>query len=250
MNGFLEQFEDLDQTALAQHVMHRRVVLNLLEQALRRTDETGKYQLEALIHRLVHPMRTTSDEIEFDEQNLWLLDDRLTYHSYLGSDKELKTANRLESTSPLRPDLLAVFDRVLPFAEGTDPRIAFSIVEFKRPDRGSYSDKSPISQVFDVVRDIRDGQFKDLHGRPLDNQSKQAPAYCYVICDLTPQLERRIEDATGQLTPDGRGYFGYNPGLRAYFEVVSYEKMVGDALKRNRMLFQRLGLPAGKLADL
>ena len=53
----------------------------------------------------------------------------------------------------------------------------------------------------------------------------------------------------GQLTPDGRGYFGYNGQLKLYFEVISYEKLIGDALRRNRMLFKKLGLPTDRLGD-
>ena len=55
MEGFLAKFEELNQTSLAQHIIHRRIVLNLLDQALRRDDDTGRYQLEAVVHRLVHP---------------------------------------------------------------------------------------------------------------------------------------------------------------------------------------------------
>lgn len=43
--------------------------------------------------------------------------------------------------------------------------------------------------------------------------------------------------------PDQLGYFGYNESLRAWVEVVAYEKMVSDAKKRNRAFFEKLGLP-------
>jgi hypothetical protein len=52
MDGFFKNFEDLDQTALANYVIHRRIVINLLEKALQRDDDTGRYQLEAVVHRL------------------------------------------------------------------------------------------------------------------------------------------------------------------------------------------------------
>jgi|CXWL01.1.fsa_nt_gi hypothetical protein len=243
MNWFIDKFEELDQTALAQHVTHRRVIINLLDQALKRRDDTGKYQLEALIHRMIHPMRKTSDEIEFDEQNLWLIDDRLTYHDHLASDVELRSNPRLESDSQMRPDLLAIYDRTLAFGEGRDPYVAFSVIEFKRPMRLDFPDRTPLAQVFDVVREIREGKFKARGGRPIDGMSKDAPAYCFVICDVTPAVERGAEDAGGQLTPDGRGYFGWNANLKLYFEVISYEKLVADALRRNRYLFKKLGLP-------
>lgn len=245
MNGFIEKFEELDQTALAQHVVHRRIVLNLLDQALSRDTETGTYQLEAVVHRLIHPMRKGSDEVEFEEQNLWILDDRLTYHDFMESDKELRSSDRLDNDSRTRPDLLAVFDRTLTFREGRDPTTSFVVVEFKRPDRQSF-ERSPVSQVYDQVRDIRAGKLKDRRGRPIEGASKDAPAFCYVVCDVTPAVQRGAEDAGGQVTPDGRGFFGWNPQLKLYFEVISYEKLVGDALRRNRMLFRKLGLPTAR----
>jgi hypothetical protein len=245
MEGFLAKFEDLDQTALAQHIIHRRIVLSLLDQPLRRNDDTGRYQLEAVVHRPIHPMRKSSDEIEFEEQNLWILDDRLTYHDFMESDKELRSSERIESDSRIRPDLLAVFDRTLTFREGRDPATSFVVVEFKRPDRNSF-ERSPLSQVYDQVRDIRAGTFKDRHGRPIEGASREAPAFCYVICDVTPAVQRGAVDASGQLTPDSRGYFGWNPQLKLYFEIISYEKLVGDALRRNRMLFKKLGLPTDR----
>jgi hypothetical protein len=171
MDGFFEKFEDLDQTALAQYVIHRRIVLNLLEQALRRDDDTGRYQLEAVVHRLIHPIRKGSDEIEFEEQNLWILDDRLTYHDFMESDKELRVSDCLENKSQTRPDLLVVFDRTLTFREGRDLTTSFVIVEFKKPDRRSF-ERSPVAQVYDQVRDIRAGKFKDRNGRPVEGTSK------------------------------------------------------------------------------
>ena len=245
MEGFFERFENLDQTALAQYIIHRRVVLNLLERALARDDETGRYQLEAVVHRLIHPMRKGSDEVEFEEQNLWILDDRLTYHDFLELDKQLRSSKRLENDAQTRPDLLVVFDRTLTFREGKDPATSFVIVEFKRPDR-KHLERSPLSQVYDQVRDIRQGDFKTRQGRPIDGASRDAPAFCYVVCDITDAVIRGAEDAGGQLTPDGRGYFGWNPQLKLYFEIISYEKLVADALRRNRMLFQKLGLPTDR----
>ena len=51
-------------------------------------------------------------------------------------------------------------------------------------------------------------------------------------------------DATiGIRTPDNLGYFGYNPSLSAYVEVISYTKLLRDAKKRNKILFDKLNLP-------
>jgi len=38
------------------------------------------------------------------------------------------------------------------------------------------------------------------------------------------------------------GYFWYNPNNKAYVELISFEKLLGDAKKRNLALFKKLGL--------
>ena len=67
---------------------------------------------------------------------------------------------------------------------------------------------------------------------------------CYLICDLTDRMRAHARDFSLIEAPDGMGYFGYNPNYRAYFEVISYTKMVSDARKRNAAFFNKLGLPA------
>ena len=103
---FYERFErfvsdenEIGKTALAQYVVHRRVILDLLEKALSLDPETGKYQLEKTIHSLVFPMRKTSDDVPFEQQNLWIFDERLTFHSFLSSDMALNRVPVMESAS-------------------------------------------------------------------------------------------------------------------------------------------------------
>lgn len=43
-------------------------------------------------------------------------------------------------------------------------------------------------------------------------------------------------------TPDGQGFFGHNPNLNIYIEIISFDKLVQDATKRNNILFKKLGL--------
>lgn len=242
LRSFMDRFNEIGKSALAQYVAHRKIILELLEKALSRDASTGKYPLEEAVHSLVFPMRATSDEVPFEQQNLWILDERLSYHSFLASDKELKSADPVDSSSKLRPDIL-IFDRPLVFSDSDQPLASAVIVEFKRPDRTDYRD-DPIEQVFDVVRDLRASKLKDARGRLVRPANDKIPAYCYIVADLTEGLERKVQNASGFRTPDNLGYYGFNSHLFAYFEVISYTKLLGDAKKRNRVLFERLGIPA------
>jgi hypothetical protein len=47
-------------------------------------------------------MRTTSDDVPFEQQNLWIIDERLTFHYFLSSDQPLSTIRVIESGSESR----------------------------------------------------------------------------------------------------------------------------------------------------
>jgi hypothetical protein len=87
------------------------------------------------------------------------------------------------------------------------------------------------------------GRKKDKDGRYIRPASLSIPAYCYIICDLTPPLETRVQDMGARRTPDNLGYYGFNETLNAYYEIISYAKLLADATTRNRILFEKLNLP-------
>lgn len=240
---FVEDENELGKTALAQYVVHRRVILELLQKAISRDPGTGEYALEKTIHQLIFPMRTTSDDVPFEQQNLWIIDERLTFHSFLASDKPLSQLEPLENDSESRPDLL-IFDHPLVFSEDGATLQAMVVVEFKKPDRSNYRDEDPVTQVYRMVREIREGQQKDAKGRYIRPSSHQIPAYCYIICDLTPSVEIKIQNMGARRTPDNLGYYGFNENLNAYYEIISYTKLLDDAKKRNRILFDKLNVPS------
>jgi hypothetical protein len=237
---FISEANAAGKANLAKYVVQRRIILALLQKSLERGQD-GRYQLEEAVHRIVFPLRATSDEVPYEKQNLWIVDERLAYHAYLASDKELRSVDPVSVDAQQRPDLV-IFNRPFAFTEQT-PYNTIVIIEFKRPARDDYDDnKNPITQVYDYVRRIRSGREHDRAGRPM-NVPAHVPFYCYIICDITPRLKTEAENATFTETPDRRGYFGFNPMLSTYTEIVSFEKLIDDAGKRNRILFDKLNLP-------
>lgn len=65
--------------------------------------------------------------------------------------------------------------------------------------------------------------------------------HCYVVVDLTPQLEERIIGRF-EKTPDGQGYFGYTTNPSAFVEIVPFGKVMRDARIRNAIFFAKLGI--------
>ena len=92
--------------------------MSFWKKALEITDD-GKYNKESQVHSIICPMQITSDDVQFDEMNLWLIDDRLAYHHFLASDQPMKSLPILESDVPRRMDI-AVFDRAISYSADTE----------------------------------------------------------------------------------------------------------------------------------
>lgn len=233
---YCQSITDLSRAGLAEYVARRKAVIELLGQALE-SDDNGKYSREARIHSIICPMQVTSNDVSFDDMNLWLIDDRLAYHHYLASDKKINTLPDLENDVDKRMDI-TVFDAALSYTADPDNINSITIVELKRPMRND-ADNDPVSQVLRYVRDIKDGKVKKRNGRGFGDVSRVS-FYCYVIGDLTPTLCESAENAGLTKTQDGEGYFGFNPARGAYVEVISYDKLLKDAKQRNQVLFDKL----------
>jgi hypothetical protein len=240
-NKFIEQFNDFGKANLAQYIVHRKALLDLFTNNLKK-DENGKYSLERDIHELIFPLRATSDDIDFEHQNLWIIDEKLAYHKYLASDKEFsQMSGEIAVQSAERPDVI-VFNHPFAFVEGETPYSSIVVIEFKRPMRDDYDDReNPISQVYGYIKKIQSGEVRDKDGRPMPSLANM-PFYSYIICDLTPKIKEFAEFNDFTLTPDQLGYFNFNKILNTYIEIISFDKLIADAKKRNRVLFDKLQL--------
>jgi hypothetical protein len=218
-----------------------------MEKAIQRKPD-GTYEREDMIHGLIMPMGTESGDLFSADMNLWLIDDRLAFHGYLGSDKTLKSMPITDSPETKEPDLCAlnVFDNPMLVSDGTSlPLASITVVEIKRPMRNDMKegeDKNPIEQALGYLERIRNGELTTVNGRPIP-KSNGVPGFCYVLCDLTPSMHKRCRLAVLKPTADGMGYFGYNDNYNAYIEVFSFDRLVKAAKERNRAFFEKLGLP-------
>ena len=93
------------------------------------------FKKEEVIHSIICPMRHTSDDVSFEEMNLWIVDERLAYHRFLASDKTIKSLPAVNSLSTKELDI-AVFDRAFAYSEDVDPLNTITIIEFKKPEIG------------------------------------------------------------------------------------------------------------------
>lgn len=220
---------------LSEYVIHRKLVLDLFDKLLKRK------ATEKAVHGLIFPLQTLSDEIGFEDHNLWILDEKLSYHKYLASDKSFKKIELVDSESKDRPDIL-IFNRPFAFSNDDKPYESIVIIEFKRPMRDDYSElENPISQINKYAREIIEGEAKDKYDREFDYRIN-TPIYAYIVCDLTKKLKAFANDAGYKKLPSGDGYFSFNDNYNMYVEILSFDKILKDSKERNRVLFEKLNL--------
>jgi hypothetical protein len=239
---YIDGVNNLGKATLAQHVVYRRLMLTLLANSLK-LDSEGNYKNEAMVHGMIFPLRTTSDDVLYEQQNLWIIDERLSYHWFLASDKYFRSARgESDGKDEYRPDII-IFDRPHAFIDAEATLSSVVIIEFKKPMREKYDEgEDPITQVFKYMDKLRTNKEQDCDGRPI-RIAEGARFYCYIICDITPKIEFVAKQSSLTKSPDNERFFGYNQPYSAYIEVISYTALVADAEKRNRILFDKLNLP-------
>lgn len=231
-------------SSLAEYVVRRKEILEVLDSSVAFKDkEERNYYKEEIVHGLICPVRSSSDELDYDDHNLWILDDRLAFYTFFQSDKPFKTFVE-GADSKKEPDLAVMFDRSLAFQRaGKDEPVV--IIEFKRPARDNYDGNSnPVVQVLDYVDVFRSGAaVTDFSGKVVKPISSSTRFICYVVADFMPSLVKVVRSSIAQhRTADGLGFFGYSEPHNAYVEVMPYAKIISDARIRNEAFFSRLGL--------
>ena len=227
-----EKIEQFSKDQLAGCILYRKMIIDLLEKKLQ-LDTDGKYHNEAIIHDIIFPRKTTTDEISFEDHNLWIIDENLTFHQFATSDPELKKISSSDSSK--RPDIII-------FSEKDDDQVAraVSIIEFKKPQRPNF-DKDPIGQMYDIIRDIKDKKVRLPTGRDLlINGSTRF--YCYAICDINSEIRKYAENARFSQLKDDLGYYSYNEHLNAHTEILAFDRIIIDVKKRHKIFFEKLGI--------
>jgi hypothetical protein len=223
---------------LIHYIALRKGILDLFKRSLE-LDAQGEYSSEGVVHDIIFPRKGDTDTTPFFEHNLWIIDERLNFTSYLASDipGDKKRGER--------PDLLAYDQRVV-FRGDNEASNPVTIFEFKKPQRDDFvnpsSKEDPIAQIIRYVNNIKEGKYLTPEGRKIligDN----TPFYGFVVCDLTPKAEKWLHDEKDfKPMPDKLGWFSWVGNINLYVEVISWDKVLKDANMRNKIFFQKLGL--------
>ena len=240
LREIISQITDIGKSDLVHYVCNRKIVLQTFKDLLkRRTD--NKAHLEKEIHNLIYPMGKNSDELNFEKQNLWLLDERLVFSEFIASDQKISSKKKDDALG--EPDLI-IFNKINTYRNGTNEfSNPITIFEFKRPKREDYAeDEDPITQIGEYLEKIRAGKYELQDGSERIKANDNTPVYAYVICDITDKIKKFAQRHQMTISPDNEGYFGFHNGYKMYVEIISFKKMFNDAELRNKIFFKKLQL--------
>jgi len=227
-----EKISDFNKDHLAGYILYRKMIIDLITKKIQ-LDGSGNYIDESVIHDILFPRKTTTDELNYEDHNLWLIDEHLTFHQYAVSDKELKSFSTSESRD--RADMII-------FSEKDEDNVSrtVSIIELKKPERKNF-DQDPIAQIYSIIRHIRDQKVKTPNGRILlVNESTKF--YCYAICDINDKIRTYAENANFTKLKNDLGYYSYNTQLAAHTEILAFDKLISDVKRRHKVFFEKLGI--------
>lgn len=237
LHALVTKITDAGKNDLAHYVCNRRIVLQLLHKLLKRRDN-GKAELEKDLHNLIFPMGGDSNNTNYEEHNLWLLDERLVFSEYIASDRKISA-----KIAPTEPDVV-VFDKKRSFRNGENEfSNPLTVFEFKRPKRENYStDDDPIEQVANYVEEIRAGKYETPEGVERVKVNDCTPIYGYIICDICDKIKKFAKKHQLITSPDQEGFYGFHNGYNIYFEIMSYKRLLSNAELRNKIFFKKLNI--------
>jgi hypothetical protein len=237
ISQLIERISDNSKNDLIHYVSMRKCVLDLFSKSLE-IGADGKHKSEGEVHDIIMPRKKDSEELNYDAHNLWILDERLNFTSYVSSDKPLQSSGD-------RTDI-TVYNRRVAYRGDNESSNPITIFEFKKPQRDDFADPSsredPVQQIIRYVNQIREGKFKTPTGRDI-LVNDTTPFYGYVVCDLTKKVKDWLQkEKNFTPMPDGLGWFNWSGNISLYMEVLSWTKLLRDAEMRNKIFFNKLGI--------
>ncbi|UGX89846.1 ATP-binding protein (plasmid) [Bradyrhizobium barranii subsp. barranii] len=250
-----------EQLALAQHVVRRKLALELLEKLIRRIrTRDGKdddHHLEKTLHSFIVPMGirgSNPKEIKSRSHELWIVDERLAFTRAFASDKRLD-AILAKGGSADRPDLL-VWD--LAYGLGvtdsgeqeavdvSEPLRTVMIVEFKKPGRTSYpaAEDQIENQITKYLAQLQGGEIESFD-RTRVRVAQDCIFHCYVVADIVGDLKQQLSN--WETTANGQGRIRpLKNQYRGSIEVIQWQDLVNDAWMRNNATLRAAGLSRSK----
>ncbi|OAP38434.1 hypothetical protein AU381_22985 [Sinorhizobium glycinis] len=254
-----QEVQNSERLALAQHVVRRKLVLELLERLIRRIRDRGDkeedFHLESTLHSLIVPMRLNGSDpskVEASAHDLWIVDERLAFTRSFSSDQRLAETLKSGGTD-IRPDLLVwnlahglgVVDPSDDNEEfdASEPLRKAMIVEFKRPGRTQYKKVEDLLelQITKYLRQLKNGEIETFNRQNV-RIAKDCIFHCYVVADIRGDLKDQLDGWSTTANGEGRIRSLDNEFKGSTIEVIQWQDLVNDAWARNVATLHAAGL--------
>ncbi|TAZ73894.1 ATP-binding protein [Rhizobium ruizarguesonis] len=254
-----QEVQNSERLALAQHVVRRKLVLELLDRLVRRIRDRGDkeedFHLESTLHSLIVPMRLSGvdpSKVEASNHDLWIVDERLAFTRSFSSDQRIAETLKSGGTD-IRPDLLVWnlahgLGVVDPSDDNKDfdasePLRKAMIVEFKRPGRTQYKKAEDLVelQITKYLRQLKNGEIETFNRQSV-RIAPDCIFYCYVVADIRGDLKEQLAGWSTTTNGEGRIRSLDNEFKGSTIEVVQWQDLVNDAWARNVATLHAAGL--------
>ena len=245
-----------EELSLAQHVVRRKLILELLDVLLRRYRKIGDrddHYLENTVHSILCPTQISStDESKLESRlhDLWVVDERLAFSRAFSSDKRLDSV-LAENGSALRPDLIvwdlayglgSVGDDLEEDLDISKPINEILVVELKKPMRKNYGkvEDNIEQQILKYIGQLKGNKIEGF-SRDRVRVKDDCIFHCYVVADIVGDLEQQVSGWTK--TPDGEGRYRLLDGdHRGSINIIQWKDLINDAWLRNQATLNAAGL--------
>lgn len=238
---------DID--SLADYMTRRKAIIDLFDKFLD-ADENGIYKLEEDVHNIIFPLGLTNNEVNYENHNLWLLDERFINYRFIASDKSITSFSQKKSSKEsdiIMIDNPQMFNNPIGFGDKSSGEInSMVIFEFKRPGDVAHQKNKT---------DYR-WEFSDLVGKYFDEflykpdkknykgnsviLDKTTPKFGFIILDVIPKPLIEYNSGKGwDKTPFGT-YFKINPKENLHLEVLTFRQLLEFAKNRHSPFFDKL----------
>lgn len=238
-----------DVDSLADYMTRRKAILELFDKFLD-ADENGAYKLEEDVHKLIFPLGLTNNEVDYENHNLWLLDERFITYKYIASDKAITSYSQKNSRKELDLVMLdnpQMFDNPISFGDRSSGEISSMVIfEFKRPGDTAHQKRKNdtrwefselISPYFDEF--LYQPDKKNYKGNQVVIH-KTTPKFGFVILDVIPPLLAEFNKDKGwEQTPFGT-FYKIEPGINLHIEVMTFRKLLDFSINRHNPFFDKL----------
>ncbi len=239
VNNILKEEAAFSKDKLADLMIKRKSVIKLFQKYLE-WREDGNFMLEEDLHNIIFTMGAETDNMPIEYHNLWLLDERFTFHTYTSSDIKTKTNKNFESEGNKEPDVL-IYDVPWAYSDNVDKINSLVVFEFKKPGKEFTNTTKLDDLVMKYFQDLMQSKARSKKGTLL-NIEDNTPKFGYVICELNKDMIEYNTKWNGfKKTAHGHLY-KINPDLNLHIEIMTYEQMLDFSEKRHHTFFRALGI--------